>query len=117
MNDGWIILREVQVPSLKSLSLTTENIDSATANDEAIISLHTTLRRYLDVEHGGGESDADTAWGLFASKASLVTVGIDDPSQPPSDWGAPVGSILEVPLKTYLEGVESDSTQDTVKGT
>lgn len=111
MNDGWIILREVQVPSLKSLPLNPD-LDYSTTG-ESVTSLHSTLRRYLDIEHGGGELDADAAWDLFASKASLVSVGMDDPSQHRSDWGAPVGSLLEIPLKTYLQGVESQTPHDT----
>lgn len=106
MNDGWIILREVQVPSSLPSPLYAENAT------EALASLQRTIRQYLDIEHGGGNSDAKAAEDLFAPQASLLSVGIEDPSQLPSDWSAPVGCLLEIPLETYLAEVQSQMPHD-----
>jgi hypothetical protein len=113
-NDGWIILRELQVPPSSSSSSSSA---SAESNFEVYTSLQLTLRQYLNIEHGGGTADASQARALFAPQASLVTVGMDDPSQPVSDWSAPVGSVLEIPLETYLAGVQSQTSHSGMSRT
>jgi hypothetical protein len=82
------------------------------------------VQMYFQVEHGGGAADAAIAQNLFASdpSTSLLTVGIaapvmvdndnDDNNDPPSlatDWSAPAGSLLEIPLATYLHGVRTQT--------
>lgn len=102
-NDGWIVVRELVCPR--------EDEDSMDIADQAtqMTSLIQTLQEYLEIEHGGGQDDRKRAESLFAPEASLLTVGIAPPNRPPSDWSAPAGKFLEIPLGTYLQGVESQA--------
>ena len=106
-NDGWVIVREVTSPM-------TDNGPIATPDSvENMKSLLQCLQDYLDIEHGGGLDDYQRAKdNLFAPQASLVAVGMDRADQPPSEWSAPVGTLLEVSLETYLEGVKRQIPHD-----
>ena len=108
LNDGWTILREVQVPTVQSLG---DKNDNATSNpQDSILSLQQTLKQYLRIEHGGGVSDFANATRLFAPQSSLLAVGMADvDKEPPSAWSAPAGTLLEIPLSTYLEGVKTQT--------
>jgi hypothetical protein len=96
-NDGWFIVREVVgVASNKS-----------TGGATGLASLQNALSTYFAVEHGGGADDRGKAETLFALEASLLSMGASDHEEKRSDWSAPVGCLLEVPLATYLDGVSS----------
>jgi hypothetical protein len=100
--DGWHILREV--------------IGGGTSQDHgSIASICQVLQNYLAIEHGGGKEDARKAQDLFAPQASLLGVGTSPLDETPSSdcWSAPSGSLLEIPLDTYLEGVASQSPHST----
>jgi hypothetical protein len=101
-NDGWHILREVIGGTPSSSTTSNEGKDS-----NLFSSLHETLHRYLSIEHGGGLEDREQAERLFCPHASLLAVGTAPEDEPPTDWSAPVGSLLEIPRTTYLEGVAS----------
>jgi hypothetical protein len=97
-NDGWHVLREVVGGSVMgSTSL------------EDFPTLSQTLSDYLSVEHGGGPTDKQRATDLFAPQSSLITVGVADPDNSPSEWSALAGTLLEISLETYLNGVESQT--------
>jgi hypothetical protein len=97
-NDGWHVLREVVGGSVMgSTSL------------EDFPTLSQTLSDYLSVEHGGGPTDKQRATDLFAPQSSLITVGTADPDNSPSEWSALAGTLLEISLETYLNGVESQT--------
>lgn len=98
-NDGWLILREVVIGG-EAAQRTSRS---------AFGSLNQALQTYLDVEHGGGAVGRAKAEQLFDPRASLIAVGTrprDDDSND-DDWSAPAGSLLQVSLSTYLDGVES----------
>jgi Putative lumazine-binding len=96
-NDGWLILREIVVPSE-----TTKK-----ASKDSFGSLNQTIQTYLDVEHGGGPISRAKAEDIFSPNASLIAVGNLPQDEVPTQWTAPSGSLLEIPLSTYLEGVET----------
>jgi hypothetical protein len=106
-NDGWLILREVVIGG-EAAQRTSRS---------AFGSLNQALQTYLDVEHGGGAVGRAKAEQLFDPRASLIAVGcrprgFNDiegaaSQQHDDDWSAPAGSLLEVSLSTYLDGVES----------
>eukprot|EP00934_Nitzschia_sp_Nitz4_P003204 Nitzschia sp. Nitz4//scaffold10_size219509//181139//182200//NITZ4_001457-RA/size219509-processed-gene-0.95-mRNA-1//1//CDS//3329533007//3194//frame0 len=97
-NDGWVIVREVVCPST-----------APAAAGSALTSLAECLQDYLNIEHGGGSEDYQKATELFAPQSSLLTVGIAPSTEPPTDWSAPVGSFLEIPLEKYLSGVKEQT--------
>jgi hypothetical protein len=100
--DGWHILREVIGGT------------STSQDHGSIASICHVLQNYLAVEHGGGEEGKRKAQDVFAPQASLLAVGTASPvDETPSDWSAPSGSLLEIPLDTYLEGVGSQSPHST----
>ena len=92
--DGWKIVRQVQVPATSSA---------------LAASLEQTLQLYLQIEHGGGAADYEHAQRLFAPQSSLVAVGMADHDDP---WSAPAGTLLEIPLEVYLEGVKQQTPHD-----
>ena len=94
-NDGWLILREVVVPS------------ETTSSKDPFGSLHQTIQTYLDVEHGGGSISRAKAEDIFSPNASLIAVGNLPHDEEPTTWTAPTGSLLEIPLSAYLEGVDT----------
>jgi hypothetical protein len=135
--NGWRIIRSVEsTPSLSSSSspeststsstaIATTSTTATTAATTAAAVAATTVyadieqlvQMYFQVEHGGGAADAVIAQNLFASDP-LLTVGIaapvvvddnDDPLPPATDWSAPAGSLLEIPLATYLHGVRTQT--------
>lgn len=109
-NDGWVIVREVVGP----LSSNSSSSSSSTiGNGEDVASLIECLQEYLNIEHGGGQEDYEKAKNvLFAPQASLLAVGMASPSQARTEWSAPVGTLVEVSLDTYLEGVASQTPHD-----
>lgn len=103
-NDGWVIVREVACP----IGSTGKASHQSSSSD--MISLIQCLQDYLNIEHGGGIDDYTKAKKqLFAPQASLLTVGMAPSDQMPTDWSAPVGTLLEIPLDTYLEGVKTQT--------
>jgi Putative lumazine-binding len=125
-NDGWVILRELiaSSPTKNHHHHHHHNHDhhnhdhhnhhkeenavgpeSSPADD--MISLIQCLQTYLDIEHGGGETDYQRACQLFSPHASLLTVGMAPVDQEPTQWSAPVGTLLEIPRETYLESVQN----------
>ena len=96
-NDGWTIVREVQVDQ------------AIKAKNNSMASLQQTLQQYLKIEHGGGVVDYTDATRLFAPRSSLLAVGMAAPDEEVSAWSAPAGSLLEIPLDTYLDGVKSQT--------
>ena len=103
-NDGWIIVREVLVPD------TSEKATDTNSNDDIWTSLQIILHKYLEIEHGGGAEDFQSASSLFHSQSSLLAVGISEPDDDEASlWTAPAGRILEISRDTYLEGVKSQS--------
>ena len=98
-NDGWVILREVVIGG-EAAQRTSRS---------AFGSLNQTLQTYLDVEHGGGAVGRAKAEQLFDPRASLIAVGSLDAADAhaTTDWSAPAGSLHEISLSTYLDGVES----------
>jgi len=103
-NDGWQILRQVNG---------TNNTNSPPNNNhDSMVSINDALQDYLCIEHGGGEEDAKQAKELFAPQASLLAVGTAPLDESPTDWSAPSGSLLEVSLDTYLDGVSSQTPHE-----
>ena len=47
------------------------------------------------------------AQALFHPDASLIAVGTLSHEEQPTDWSAHTGTLLEISLLTYLDGVES----------
>ena len=107
-NDGWIIVRELLVPGVSNNS-STKGIATPIDNHGLWTSLQTTLQTYLDIEHGGGPEDYQSAECLFHPRSSLLAVGITAPEDATTDWTAPVGSLLEISRDTYLQGVQSQT--------
>jgi hypothetical protein len=103
-NDGWHIVRELIAGPAAAIPV---------VPTEAFASIGQTLQDYLSIEHGGGMKDAKKAEQLFSSQASLLAVGIAPMEEAPTDWSAPSGILLEIPLNTYLGGVESQSPHST----
>ena len=99
-NDGWVLVQEV-VMTMKD-----EDVDSTAS---ALSSLQASILNYLAIEHGGGEASYQAAKSLFHPDSKLSSVGIDDINASPTQWTAPVGSLVEIPLSAYLEGVKSQS--------
>lgn len=94
--DGWHILREV--------------IGGVTSQDHgSIASIAQVLENYLAIEHGGGIEDKQKAQELFAPQASLLAAGTSPLDEPASDWSAPLGSLLDISLDTYLQGLASQT--------
>ena len=99
-HDGWSILREVRIA-------TNEVENSKHSVGTALASVNQAVELYLEIEHGGGDQDKCRAQQLFNPDSSLLSVGIDPiEAQPATDWSAPVGNLLEIPLETYLDGVK-----------
>lgn len=95
--NGWRIIRSVsqQYPD---------------ANDPArsvYADIEKCIDQYYAVEHGGGRADVDKARAVFHPSASLLTVGIAPVHEPATTWAAPSGSLLEIPLKAYMEGAQA----------
>jgi hypothetical protein len=141
-NDGWVIIREVVAPSSSSSNSTSSSTptpDATPTPDDNMTSLMECLQEYLNLEHGGGPADYQYAKDvLFAPQASLLAVGMaaaapepsphdhshDDHDHPSEDnsknnnknnnnkWSAPAGTLLEVSLDTYLEGVATQTPHD-----
>ncbi|KAL3907278.1 MAG: hypothetical protein SGILL_008939, partial [Bacillariaceae sp.] len=101
-NDGWVLVQEVVMMT----SNTPESMDASTTSWQ---SLQSAIRTYLDIEHGGGDKSYEKAKTLFHKDAKLLSVGIDEVDSAPTTWTAPVGSLVEIPLSAYLEGVQSQS--------
>lgn len=100
-NDGWVLVQEVVMSSMEH-----EDMESAASSWR---SLQSAILSYLDIEHGGGAKSHETANLLFHPDSKLQSVGIDDIDAAPTPWTAPVGSLVEIPLSAYLEGVQSQS--------
>lgn len=96
-NDGWILTQEVVA----------EQEDGEPISSTALSNLQWALLKYLDVEHGGGKESYQMAKRLFHPDSKLMSVGIDDVEAAPTQWTAPVGSLVVVPLEVYLDGVQS----------
>jgi Putative lumazine-binding len=96
-NDGWLILREVVIGGEAAQR----------SSRSAFGSLHQALQTYLDIEHGGGSVGRAKAEQLFDPDATLISVGSLPPGEESTEWSAPAGSLLEISLSTYLDGVES----------
>lgn len=96
-NDGWCIVREVQ--------------SSANQKQDCSLigSITEVLEKYLSIEHGGGNDDKARAQELFAPDASLISVGTAPLEEEPTDWSSPSGSLLNISLDTYLDGVKSQT--------
>ncbi|KAG7352199.1 putative lumazine-binding protein [Nitzschia inconspicua] len=100
-NDGWILVQEVEVVAIEE--------EDQHMSSSAWTNLHSTLVTYLNIEHGGGEQSYQQAKSLFHQDAKLISVGIDDVDATPTQWTAPVGSLVEIPLEAYLDGVQSQT--------
>ena len=104
-NDGWVIVREVACPIGSN-----GNSSNPSSSSSDLVSLIQCLQEYLNVEHGGGVDDYTKAKEeLFAPQATLLTVGMAPSDKAPTDWSAPVGTLLEIPLDIYLEGVKTQT--------
>jgi hypothetical protein len=134
-NDGWLIVQEVMVVKTDSGVLdkaddtdhhhhdhshhhdhhhnkTTASTISGTST--LYNSLLATLHQYLEIEHGGGAEDVNKAQKLFAAQTALLSVGTEHDKVSKSDWLAPYGTLLEIPLSTYLAGVKSQVPPHTI---
>ena len=109
-HDGWQILREVVSSSCMNPRKTSS--DGKKKNEsslEAMSKIADTLEQYLAIEHGGGPDTRRQAEKIFAKQACLLAVGTAPLNQAPSDWSSPTGTLLQIPLDIYLQGVESQS--------
>jgi hypothetical protein len=107
VNDGWVIVREVTSPTIEDEP---EGALSPLNVAAQMTSLLQCLTDYLEIEHGGGSVDSDKAKELFLSDdASLLTVGTASEEEGSSDWSAPAGCFLEIPIQTYFDGVLAQS--------
>ncbi len=99
-NDGWVIVQEVVSPIVSGDNWTTKDM----------LSLMHCLELYINIEHGGGENDSIIALDdLFEPQASLLSVGIAPSDRAPTAWDAPVGTLLEISLGTYVEGLRNQT--------
>ena len=135
-HDGWQIVREVisnigrNAPILDTSSFVPHH------HHNHIAAIHATLQRYLAVEHGGGSPARCIAESLFASDATLVTIGtapsldaaaaaVVHPTSngsiistgagtsSASPWqDASAGQFQVRPLSVYLEGVQTQTPHD-----
>ena len=108
-NDGWCIVREVKDGS----SGTEDRVSSSGSSMGSIVAA---LEEYLSIEHGGGSEDVAKARGLFAQGSALLSVGTAPLDEERTTWSSPAGTLLEVPLDTYLEGVESQTAHSDQAG-
>ena len=106
-HDGWQIVRQVVGGGGGNPN------DVPNKNIASIGDIYNALTDFLAIEHGGGKEDRDRAESLFAPQASLLTVGTAPLDQAPTDWSAPAGTLLEINLDTYLQGIESQTPRDT----
>jgi hypothetical protein len=138
-NDGWLIVQEVMVLKKNDSGDVLDHAadtdhhhhdhshhhshdhNKATAGTTTSStgtlynSLLATLHQYLEIEHGGGAEDVKKAQKLFVPQTSLLSVGAEPENvSKDSDWLAPYGTLLEIPLSTYLAGVESQVPPHTI---
>lgn len=107
-NDGWVIVREVHSPITTASNETISVAQHVQSYQSALDCLQT----YLDIEHGGGDLDYDRAKTLFHPDSSLLCVGVAPVNEAPTEWSSPVGSLLEISLETYLEGVRGQTPHE-----
>jgi hypothetical protein len=111
-NDGWVLVQEVVMKTEQ------QDVVSATSSWQ---SLQSAILTYFDIEHGGGDKSHQAAKALFHPESKLLSVGIDKIDAAPTQWTGPVGSLVEIPLNAYLDGVLSQlphsakvKAQDTI---
>ena len=119
IHDGWQIVREV----ISNIGRNSPILDTSSFvphhHHNHIAAIHATLQRYLAVEHGGGSLARCTAESLFASDATLVTIGTGPSldaatgTSSASPWqDASAGQFQVRPLSVYLEGVQAQTPHD-----
>ncbi len=107
-HDGWQIVREVV--GVAPSATPAPSRDPHRAGHAADIELVSeAVRRYLEIEHGGGAEHRRLAQSLFHPECALLAVGEAAPDEPAGAWSAPAGSLLEVPLSAYLETVAAQA--------
>jgi hypothetical protein len=110
VNDGWVIVRQVASPTIADEP---EGAFSTLNPATSMTSILQCLADYLEIEHGGGSDARDKAKELFISDdASLLSVGTASEEEGPSDWSAPAGCFLEIPIQTYFDGVAAQSPHE-----
>jgi len=107
-NDGWMIVREFIAGTN---TVATTNHDD---NISTIKTLSAAIHQYLSIEHGGGPKDKKIAQQLFHPDASLLSIGTlpNDTTEASSEWNGPVGSLVEISLDTYVQGVASQTPHE-----
>lgn len=105
-HDGWQIVCELVGLAADEAPALADHPDHP-AHGAGLALASDLVQRYLALEHVDPQRAASRgaklgSAGIFHPGASLLSVGEAPHDEAPAAWSAPAGSLLEVPLATYL---------------